>query len=188
MSTYITQAVVLNKSNYKDYDLKFNLYTLEHGKIAALAKGAKKITSKLNAHLEFFSLSKIMIAKGASFNRLAGAQLVKKYKNINSDTAKTVIALYFLEVINLSVKYDFKDDVVFEILIRFMAQVDQSQNRYDDLLYLNKSLFELLDHLGYRPQLKSSKQKGLITQFNKIIMEISDQEVKSYGMLARLFG
>lgn len=187
MSTYVTQGVILNKADYKDYDIKFIIYTLGHGKISALAKGAKKITSKLNSHLEFFSVAKIMIAKGASFNRLAGAQLIKKYKNINHDTAKTIIALYFLETVNSLVKYDFEDDVIFKIVVKFISSLDQGQSKQDDLLYLNKSIFELLDHLGYRPPLKSNKQKGLIAQFNKIVMEISDREIKSYVMLSKLF-
>lgn len=187
MSTYVTHGVILNKTDHKDYDTKFTIYTLGRGKISAILKGAKKITSKLNSHLEFFSVSKIMIAKGASFNRLAGAQMVKKYKNINKDTAKTIIALYFLEVINLLVKYDFEDDVIFEIIVKFLSLLDQGKTRQDDLLNLNKSLFALLDHLGYRPLLKSNKQKGLIVQFNKIITEISDREIKSYSMLSKLF-
>lgn len=187
MSTYVTHGVILNKSDYKDYDIKFVIYTLGYGKISAIAKGAKKITSKLNSHLEFFSVSKIMIAKGASFNRLAGAQLVKNYKNINNETSKTIIALYFLEIANLLVKYDFEDDVIFEVIIRFITLLDQGKSRQDDLLNLNKSIFELLDHLGYRPEIKSNKQKGLIAQFNKIVMEITDREVKSYYMLSKLF-
>ncbi|MEK7072642.1 MAG: DNA repair protein RecO [Patescibacteria group bacterium] len=187
MSTYVTHGVILNKADYKDYDIKFTIYTLGHGKISAIAKGAKKITSKLNSHLEFFSVAKMMIAKGASFNRLAGAQLIKKYNNISNDTAKTIIVLYFLEIVNALVKYDFEDDVIFEIVVKFISLLDQGKSKQDDLLYLNKSIFELLDHLGYRPQLKSNKQKGLIAQFNKIVMEISDREMKSYAMLSKLF-
>ena len=187
MSTYVTQAVVLNKYDYKDYDIKFILYTLEYGKIAVIAKGAKRITSKLNSHLEFFSFSKIMIAKGVLVNRLAGAQLIEKYQHISEDNYKTIIALYFLEVVNLMVKYDFEDDYIFDIIIKFNDGLNHGVSKQDDLLLLNQTLFELLDHLGYRPQLKSSKQKGLIAQFNKVIMEISDKEVKSYDMISNLF-
>lgn len=187
MSTYVTHAVVLNKDNYKDYDVKFIVYTPDYGKIVIIAKGAKKITSKLNSHLEFFSVTKVMIAKGAAVNRLAGAQIVEAHKNIIRDNHKTIIALYFLEVINLLVKYDFEDDFIFEIIVKFLSLININQNRQDNLLLLNKSLFELLDHLGYRPEIKSNKQKGLIAQFNKVVMEVSDREVKSYEMVSKLF-
>ncbi|MDO8669130.1 MAG: DNA repair protein RecO [Candidatus Buchananbacteria bacterium] len=187
MSTYLTHGVILNKDNHKDYDAKFVIYTLGHGKISAILRGAKKITSKLNSHLEFFSVVKIMVAKGASFNRLAGAQLEVKYKNINSSTSKTIIALYFLEVVNLLIKYDFEDDVVFEIITRFLSLLDDGKSKQDDLLCLNKNIFELLDHLGYKPEIKSNKQKGLIAEFNKIVTEIADRQVKSYVMLSKLF-
>src|SRR3989344_4626914 len=99
MPTFLTAGVILKKDDYKDYDRKFTIYTLGQGKILALAKGAKKITSKLNSHLEFFSVAKIMVANSLAVKRLAGAQLIKKYTSISSDISKNIIALYFLEVI-----------------------------------------------------------------------------------------
>ena len=108
MPTFLTAGVVLKKEDYKDYDRKLTIYTLGHGKITVLAKGAKKITSKLNSHLEFFSVTKLMVANSSTVKRLAGAQLVKKYISLSSNITKNIIALYFLEVLNSLVKYDFK--------------------------------------------------------------------------------
>jgi DNA repair protein RecO (recombination protein O) len=185
--TYIVSGIVLSQADYRDYDKKFTILTFEHGKISAIATGAKKITSKLNSHLEFFALTKLMIADGKRVKRIAGAQMVHSFKNIKTDIEKTVIALYLLETVDLLVRYDFSEELVFKIVKKFFFDLDSCDNRRDGLLALNKYLFELLSCLGYQPDIKSSKQKGLIGQFNKLIMEISDREVKSYRLLSKLF-
>jgi DNA repair protein RecO (recombination protein O) len=187
MSTYLIDGLILNKEDFKDYDIKYTIYTRGYGKLTAIAKGAKKITSKLNSHLEFFMLSKIMIANGKSVKRVAGAQITESYGSINSDIEKRVIALYFFECINLLIKNDFEDDYVFELLVSFLNFLNNNNTRQEDLLCLNKYLFDLLDHLGYRPQIKAQKQKGLIAQLNSLVSQISDKQVKSYDILAKLF-
>ena len=188
MSTYLTNGIILKKDNRQDHDVWCTIYTPSHGKISAIAKGAKKITSKLNSHLEFFVFTSIMIANGRSFKRIAGAQIIKQFKNINQGLEKRIIALYFLEAVDLLVKYDFKDETVFKIASQFLTELDRGQNKPVDLICLNKYLFWLLDHLGYRPEIKSTKQRGLISQFNKLISEITEREVKSFYLLLKLFG
>jgi len=185
MPTFLTAGVILKKDDYKDYDRKFTIYTLGQGKILALAKGAKKITSKLNSHLEFFSVAKIMVANSLAVKRLAGAQLIKKYTSISSDISKNIIALYFLEVINLLVKYDFKDDEVYEIIIRFFSALNKSKNKQDALLSLNRYLFDLLNHLGYRPIIRAVNQKNLLFDLNSLVVEMAEKEIKSFDFLAK---
>jgi len=185
--THLTYAIVLKKEPFKECDIKYTIYTQLHGKVLVIAKGAKKITSKLNCHLEFFMISNVMIADSLSVKRIAGAQINERFKNIIESIEKRVIALYFLEIIDLLVKYDFEDIIIFEITKSFLTVLDSTKTREDSLLCLNQYLFQLLEHLGYRPEIKSQKQGGLFSQFNKLIMEISEREVKSYGILSKLF-
>lgn len=183
MPTFLTAGVILKKEDYKDYDRKLTIYTLGHGKITVLAKGAKKITSKLNSHLEFFSVTKMMVANSLAVKRLAGAQLIKKYVSIDSAIGKNIMALYFLEVINLLVKYDFKDDEVYEIIVRFFSALDKGKNQEADLMNLNKHLFALLSQLGYRPIIRAKSQKELLFDLNSIVKEMAEAEVKSFDFL-----
>jgi len=185
MPTFLTAGVVLKKEDYKDYDRKLTIYTLGHGKITVLAKGAKKITSKLNSHLEFFSVTKLMVANSSTVKRLAGAQLVKKYISLSSNITKNSIALYFLEALNSLVKYDFKDDGIYEIIIRFFSGLSQGKNQQDDLFCLNSNLFDLLNHLGYRPIIRAVNQKNLLFDLNSLIVEMAEKEIKSFNFLAK---
>lgn len=61
MTEYFTEAIVLDKLPQKEQDARVVLYTQELGKVTAKVKSARKITSKLNGHLEPLNIVKIRI-------------------------------------------------------------------------------------------------------------------------------
>ena len=52
MTEYLSEAIVLSKEPNGDLDSRVSLFTKKFGKIKAKAKSARRITSKLSAHLE----------------------------------------------------------------------------------------------------------------------------------------
>src|SRR3989344_2480846 len=52
MKEYVDEAVVLSREPHADADSRIALYTKRYGKLMVRAKSARKITSKLSAHLE----------------------------------------------------------------------------------------------------------------------------------------
>jgi recombinational DNA repair protein (RecF pathway) len=52
MKEYVDEAVVLSREPHADADSRVTLFTRRYGKLTARAKSARKITSKLSAHLE----------------------------------------------------------------------------------------------------------------------------------------
>lgn len=185
--TTLTQGIVLKRQNYGDYDRQFVIYTRDFGKIAVVAKGAKKITSKLNSHLEPFLISHLMIANGKAFKRLAAAQTLASFRNIKKNLAKTVMAQYFLEALDLLVGYEFRDEAVFALAQEFLSSLDQSESRKENLVFLNRFLFEVLSRLGYCPVIRSSNQKGVALELNHLILEVGERPVKSFNWLIRLY-
>ena len=57
-------SIVLNRHDFRENDQMVSLYTKERGKVAVLAKGIKKITSKNSASLMPFSLLEADILPG----------------------------------------------------------------------------------------------------------------------------
>lgn len=52
MREYAAQAVILEKEPLRDYDSRITFFTEKFGKLTGRATSARKITSKLSAHLE----------------------------------------------------------------------------------------------------------------------------------------
>lgn len=59
MLEQVTQAIVLDKEFTTDAHVRVHLFTKDAGKIMAKAVSARKITSKLSAHLEPLSISTV---------------------------------------------------------------------------------------------------------------------------------
>ncbi len=58
---YNTQAIVIKKDDFRDYDRMLTLYTRDFGKIRAIARGVRKPRAKLVSVTELFVLSEIRI-------------------------------------------------------------------------------------------------------------------------------
>ena len=124
--TYLTSAIILKKYDCGDYDRQFLLYTRESGKVTVIAKGAKKITSKLNPHLDYFSVCQLMLAQGATgIDRLAGVgEAVCNRAKICA--GKQFYGYYFLEAVDKLTLAKAKDEAVFGLADNFLSELADS--------------------------------------------------------------
>ena len=82
MPTYTATGLVLHRLNLGETDKILTLYTHERGKISAVAKGARRATSRLSGATELFTLSRFLLATGKSkarcIERLVNGPLTPK--------------------------------------------------------------------------------------------------------------
>jgi DNA repair protein RecO (recombination protein O) len=64
--SYKTEAVVLRSFRLGEADRVLHLYTLERGRIGAVAKGIRKTKSRFGARLEPLSHVELMLYQGSS--------------------------------------------------------------------------------------------------------------------------
>jgi len=184
--TYTTQGIILRKSHQGDFDRQYVIYTRDYGKITAIAKSVKKPTSKLNSHLEFFNLCDLMLARGNSCDRLAAACRNKNYCRGNINPIKIFSACLYLEALDILVKYNYPDEFIFHLSDRFLTEIFSLRESRHSLMVLNRFLFELLSHLGYRPKVLAKTQKSLLADLNNLVMEVAEKPLRSFTLLARL--
>ncbi|MEI6627075.1 MAG: DNA repair protein RecO [bacterium] len=187
MATYLTSGIVLKKDVYREIDEQYTIFTPEHGKILAVVKSAKKITSKLHPHLELFVKVDLMLANGAQVDRVASVQGDTHFRFISQEINKILIANYFLEVVDKLTKYKFPDPEIFVILDGFLQLLNQKSAFREDLIILNRFLFDLLSHLGYQSEIKAKSQKQLLLALNGQVMEVVERPINSFNLLLRFF-
>ena len=61
---YKTEAIVLRHFAIGDADYLLTLYTPNRGKLRAVAKGARRVKSKLGGHLEPLMRTSLLITRG----------------------------------------------------------------------------------------------------------------------------
>ena len=83
---YKTEAVVLRSMRFSEADRILHLYTLERGRIGAIAKGVRKTKSRFGARLEPLSHVELMLHEGSGeLQTVTGAALVRSHHAARED-------------------------------------------------------------------------------------------------------
>lgn len=160
MKKYNTRAIVLKKNNYQDSHRIFTLFTYEYGKIAALARGVRKISSKRSGNLDTLNLVSIKISESDNgFKHIDEVKTINSFKNIKNSLEKSTKAYYMAELILKSLEEDHRDISLFNLFEKALKILDKSI--CDDAIAVAYFELNLLRLLGYQ-----------IPKFNPVIADL----------------
>jgi DNA repair protein RecO (recombination protein O) len=147
---YRTEAIILKRSDFGEADRLLTLYTPGLGKVKAIAKGVRKPTSRKSGHVELFTHSQLLIAKGRNLDIVTQAETVHAFRPLREDLLRTTYAYYAAELVDLFVEEGIENRPLFDLLLAMLAWLGDASD-----LNLTTRFFELhlLSLLGYRPQL-----------------------------------
>src|ERR687884_1135612 len=92
--SYTTEAVVLRSLRFGEADRVLHLYTLERGRIGALAKGIRRTTSRFGARLEPLSHVELMLHQGSGeLQTVTGAELVRSHRAAREHPHRLAVGL-----------------------------------------------------------------------------------------------
>jgi len=142
-------AIVLRHADWGEADRLVTLYTREQGKLRAVAKGARKITSRKAGHLEPFT--QVKLARGRSLFIVTQADTIEAYLPLRETLVMTGTASYVVELLD---RFVYEDEGPNPTLFRLLADTLKRLSTGDDLwLAVRYYEMRLLDFLGFRPQL-----------------------------------
>ena len=154
-----TQGLILKSEDFREADKRFSFYTRDFGKMIGLARGVRKIKSKLAGHLQPFCVLDLAIAPGQRHNHLTGVTINKKLLPLDNLTKIGLAQKLLLAVDNLT-KPEKLDQKIFDLISTFLSELKNIQNptTHDSLLTTHHLLgdafiFKLLSFLGYQPHL-----------------------------------
>src|SRR5947207_11766906 len=117
MPTYPADAVVLRRLDYGEADRILTLLPREHGKLAAIAKGARRAKARMGNGLDLFTRSQMMLAKGRNLDVVAQAERRGDVRNISGDLHRTAYACLVAEVADKVLEERHPVDDVFELVV-----------------------------------------------------------------------
>src|SRR5580765_1369194 len=123
--TYRTEAVVLRSLRFSEADRVLHLYTLERGRIGAIAKGARKTKSRFGARLEPLSHVELMLHEGSGeLQTVTGASLIRPHRAAREDGYRLQVGLIGAEaMLRLFVEPE-PNRRAFTALTRFLDALD----------------------------------------------------------------
>jgi DNA repair protein RecO (recombination protein O) len=161
---YKTEAVVLRSIRFGEADRVLHLYTLERGRVGAVAKGIRRTKSRFGARLEPLSHAEVMLHQGSGeLATVTGAALLRPHSEAREDPYGLAVGLVGLEaMLRLFVEQE-RNPKAFEALTRFLDALDvldgQAPEPALDPLVLSFQL-KLLWLSGYLPHLTSCAECG----------------------------
>lgn len=161
MATYKTKGVIIKRVNYKEADKILTIFTANMGKIAALAKGVRKTTSKLGGHLELFCSVDLILAEGKTFDIVTSVEKNWHFRNLCFDLDRTSHAYYVCELIDKFTKEGFKDTRLYNLLLLTLDAINRDVSLEKKLnVILSSFKIKLLKILGFLPDLKKCVKCG----------------------------
>jgi len=147
---YRTEAIVLKRSDFGEADRLLTLYTPGLGKIRAIAKGARKPTSRKSGHVELFTHSQLLVARGRNLDIITQAETLHAFRPLREDLLRTTYAYYAAELLDRFVEEGIENRPLFDLLLSMLGWLGESGD-----LALTARFYELrlLGLVGYRPQL-----------------------------------
>jgi len=149
MESCVCEAILLAVADYGESDRLVTLFTLEHGKLRGIAKGAKKSLRRFGGCLEPFARLSVQITITSGLSRLTGADVATIYPRIREDLLKIGYAGYACEAVDLLLPEGFANPRLFRLLTVYLEHLDcappeASARRCFEINFLNI--------LGYRPE------------------------------------
>ncbi len=144
-----TEGIVLREIRYKDTSKILTIYTKEHGKISAMARGAYKPKSGLIANTQLFSHSEYEMYKGKSFYYLNQGHVINSFYSIRENMQRVAYGYYMLEMIDKSLEEEQKSEKLFLLLEKGLRIISSLEK--DFLKFIVGYELKFISFLGYRP-------------------------------------
>ncbi len=155
MNQITAKGIILGRTDFGEADRILTLLTPERGKLRLMAKGVRRIKSKLAGGIELFSISDITFIKGrGDIGTLVSTRLAKHYRHIVEDIDRTMLGYELIKQLD-KVTEDEPEPAYFHLLQRAFEALDDA----DVNVELIKLWFatQLLRLAGHSPNLQTEQ-------------------------------
>jgi DNA repair protein RecO (recombination protein O) len=146
---YKTQGIIIRRRNFGEADRILTIFTVDKGKISAIAKGVRKPLSHLGGHLELFYIVDLIMAEGRNFDIITASEVVEDLPNLRKNLQLTGKAYYVAEIIDKLINENQESKSIFKLIYNTLSGLNNDKNH----LILNYFELQLLSHLGHKPEL-----------------------------------
>ncbi|MFA5004130.1 MAG: DNA repair protein RecO [Candidatus Saccharimonadales bacterium] len=154
MNQRVTTGIILSRTDYGEADRIITLLTPDLGKLTVLAKGVKRLKSKMAGGIELFSVSQITYIQGrGEIGTLISTRLLKHYGHIINDLDRTMLGYDLIKQLNKTTEEEPEAEY-FHLLEQAFTALDEPKIDID----LVRVWFaaQLLRLSGHTPNLQTS--------------------------------
>jgi DNA repair protein RecO (recombination protein O) len=128
--SYKTEGVVLRSFRFGEADRVLHLYTLDRGRVGAVAKGVRRTKSRFGARLEPLSHVELVLHQGGGeLHTVTGVELIRPHAAARDDSYRLQVGLIGLEAMLRLFPDQEQNTRAFEALTRFLDLLDELPQR-----------------------------------------------------------
>lgn len=153
MPTYNDYGIVLSSYNLAESDKILNIYTKENGLVRAIAKGVKKLKSRLIGKADQLSCCYFHFAKGKNLDIVSDCSQVTNFPLLRSDLIRLTYGILLLEIVNsFAHEMESESTHIYELLYNGLEELQKIDNPAQ---FSVKFILEFLWIHGLNPQLET---------------------------------
>lgn len=150
MASKNIEGIILSRISFGEADRILTVFSKDEGKVKILAKGSRKIKSRLAPHIEPFSVGKYFVVEGKTFYILTGAEATEQNEEILSDLEIYKDASYVSELLSMTVFEGIKNAKLYRISKEVFLNLPKYQATEREII-LRFFEYKLLESAGYVP-------------------------------------
>ncbi|GAK06443.1 DNA repair protein RecO [Geomicrobium sp. JCM 19038] len=152
-----SEGIVIRTIPYGESHIIVKVYTKERGKIALMAKGAKKPKSQFAAIAQPYAHAYFTFYYRQSMSTLSQGEMLHSFRHLRENLDKGAYAAYLLELLDAATEEHVPSPATFSLILSMLGRLRDGDD--PDVI---KMLFELkMTHLlGIRPQLDACVNCG----------------------------
>ncbi len=147
-----TEAIVIGSLDLGEADRLITFYSLQFGKLKAVACGSRRLKSKCGRSTQLLTHCQLVFyeKKNSQLHRLRQCDIIHPYSGLWSELKKMTAGLYVAELVNRIVPEGEENDELFFLILKVLILLEQ---KGDPDISLRIFEIRLLSMLGYRPQI-----------------------------------
>jgi DNA repair protein RecO (recombination protein O) len=126
--SFRAEAVVLRHNDWGEADRLLVLFTLELGKVRAIAKGARKMRSRKAGHLEPFTWVNLLLARGRDLLIVTQAETIDPFTALREDLLLATHASYVVELLDKFTYEEGENPALYRLLVDTLARLSRAEN------------------------------------------------------------
>src|SRR5579864_3749824 len=145
---YRTEAIVLKGYDYGEADRILTLLTPHLGKLSAIAKGVRRTKSRMSGHVDLFTRSSLLVARGRQLDIVTQADTLENFRPVRTDLWRSSFCHYVAELADDFSGENLANYPLYSLVIGTFRRLAERSD-----LELVARAFEvcLLGVTGYRP-------------------------------------
>jgi DNA repair protein RecO (recombination protein O) len=153
MDSFSTDAIVLKRKNFGEADKIVTFFTSKKGKIAAVAKGVRKVTSHRAPNIEILNHTQIFLHSTRGLPILTEAAEIKSFPGLKDNLEKLSLCYLLLELVDQFLEEGQENSEIFNLLLVTLKRMEKAATLEKARVLQSSFQIKFLTSIGYLPQL-----------------------------------